>query len=125
MHLLHLPGELILYILGKINVVDALFRLNGIDERLDKYLFDSLYVRELDFTRRISHDETGSMDEFVIDRVVTTVLPRINEKITKLTIESAAVDRVLGAVKYPNVVSLSLKYHSRKMLCQHLKGTVR
>ena len=123
MSLLGLPGELILYILNKMNAIDALFRLSGIHERLDKHRFDPLYVRELDFTDTTWDGKISPMDELIINRVSSTVLSRINEKITKLTVEPRAIDRLLNATSYPNMISLSLTNFTKRGLCQHLTGT--
>jgi hypothetical protein len=122
MNLFDLPDEILLFILKKLNVVDVLFRLSGLHSRFDQLLFDRVYVRELDFTIKSWDDSISPMDDLVIDRVCEKILPHINDKIMKLTLEPNATERILRAVDYPKLSSLSLMNFSKKTLIQHLTG---
>jgi hypothetical protein len=122
MNLLDLPDEILLFILKKLNVVDALFRQSGLHSRLDQLLFDRVYVRVLDFTIKSWDDSISSMNDLVINQVCEKILPHINDKIIKLTLKPNAIERVLRVVDYPKVSSLSLMNFSEKALIQHLTG---
>ncbi len=121
MNMLDLPDEILLLILKKMNVVDALFRQNGLHSRLDQLLFDPVYVRELDFTIKSWDDSISPMNDLIIDRVCEKILPYINDKIIKLTLEPNSIERVLRVVDYPKLSSLSLMNFSKKTL-QHFTG---
>jgi hypothetical protein len=121
MNLLDLPNEILLFILKKMNVVDALFRQSGLHSRLDQLLFDHVYVRELDFTIKSWDDSISPMNDLIIDRVCEKILPYINDKIIKLTLEPNSIERVLRVVDYPKLSSLSLTNFSKKTL-QHFTG---
>ena len=124
MNLLDLPDEILLLILKKLNVVETLDQQCGFHSQLDRILFDDIYVRELDWTRKCWDESISSMDGLVIDRVCKNILPRINEKIIELTLEPNSIERVLHAVHYPKLSSLSLKNFSKKILVEHLTSNV-
>ncbi|CAF1636461.1 unnamed protein product [Adineta ricciae] len=60
------------------------------------------------------------MNDLTIDRVCEQILPHIHDKVRKLIVEQSAVARVLHAVDFPNVSSLSLMNFSTKILIEHL-----
>ncbi|CAF1478481.1 unnamed protein product [Adineta steineri] len=122
MNLLDLPDEILLCILHKINVVDALYRQSGLHHRLDQLLFDPIYVRELDFTIKSWDGSISPLNDLIIDKFCEKILSRINNKIIKLTIEPHAFERILNNISYPKVSSLSLTNFSSKTLLQHLTG---
>ncbi|CAF1260334.1 unnamed protein product, partial [Adineta steineri] len=122
MNLLDLPDEILLCILHKMNVVDALYRQSGLHHRLDQLLFDAIYVRELDFTIKSWDSSISPLNDLIIDKVCEKILSRINNKIIKLTIEPYAFERILNNISYPKVSSLSLTNFSSKTLLQHLTG---
>ncbi|UJR18235.1 hypothetical protein I4U23_005135 [Adineta vaga] len=113
MNLLDLPNEILLYILAEMNVVDALFRQSGLNRRLDQLLFNSIYVRELDFTIKSWDNSISPINDLKI-------LPRIIDKIIKLIPEPYAIERVLNSTIYPKVSSLSLLNFRSEILLQHL-----
>ncbi|CAF1462398.1 unnamed protein product [Adineta ricciae] len=120
MNLLDLPDEILVFILKKMNVVDTLYRQSAIHDRLDRLLFDHLYVDELDFTIKSWDNSISPMNDLIIDRVCEQILPHIHDKVRKLIVEPSAVARVLHAVDFPNVSSLSLMNFSTKILIEHL-----
>ena len=124
MNLLDLPDEILLFILEKIPVVDALFRHSGLHNRLDQFLFDPVYVREFDFTMKSWDESISPLNDLVIDRVCEEILPRINDKIIKLTLEPIAMERVLRAVNYPQGSSLKLMNFTKRTLHQHFTGNI-
>ena len=67
MNLLDLPDEILLLILKKLNVVEALHQQCGVHSRLDRILFDGIYVRELDWTRKRWDESISPMDDLIID----------------------------------------------------------
>ncbi|CAF4125443.1 unnamed protein product [Rotaria magnacalcarata] len=53
--------------------------------------------------------------------VCSKILPRINDKITKLTLDPFSTEHILSAVKYPQLHSLSLDNYQSHILLRHLK----
>lgn len=124
MNLLDLPDEVLLLILKKLNVVETLHQQCGVHSRLDRILFDGIYVSELDWTRKRWDESISSMDDLIIDRICENILPRINEQIVKLTLEPNSIEHVLHAVHYPKLSSLSLRNFSKNILKNHLTSNV-
>lgn len=124
MNLFDLPDEILFSILKKLNVVETLDQQCGVHSRLDRLLFDDIYVNELDWTRKRWDESISPMDDLIIDRVCENVLPRINEKIVKLTLEPNSIERVLHAVHYPKLCSLSLRNFSKQKLMEHLTSNI-
>jgi hypothetical protein len=121
MNLLDLPDEMLLSIFSQCAAVDALSTFIGLHPRLDRIVCDPLLVRHLNFTVNSWKGEIASMPEKIIDRMCDTILPRINDRINKLTLDSPAMERVLTpSIFYPSLSSLSLLNFPRKTIVQHL-----
>ncbi len=106
-------------------MVDILFSLVGINERLDRLIFDPLYIRNLDMTIMITKAlflHTFSIDNHVLDRICEKILPRIHHQVNKLTVERRSMERVLRSFNYPQLYSLSLDDFPEEMLFQYLTG---
>ncbi|CAF1453800.1 unnamed protein product [Adineta steineri] len=56
----------------------------------------------------------------ILDRFCSKLLPRINQKITKLTVDPLSMKRILGAVDYSQLYSLSFVNFESKILLRHL-----
>jgi len=59
-------------------------------------------------------------DIHILDRICSTILPRINEKVKN----PFSMECILGAVDYPQLHSLSLVDYQPEILLQHLKGII-
>jgi hypothetical protein len=121
-HILDLPDEMLLVILNKLNSVDALCSLVGINQRLDQVACDPFYTRHLDCTVRVSFDFVCSMPEPVLDRLCATILPRIHLNVNKITFELLSMERILLAANYPQLHSLTLVNCEQEELLRHLKS---
>ena len=120
--LLDLPAELLLAIVGKLNTFDALIALTTVDRRLDSLLHDRLFVRELNFTTRSWTDDRCSVDDRTLSAMCHSILPTIHHHVTSLTLDANSLVRVLDAVDFPQVSSLTLHDVPRQTLCQQLTG---
>jgi hypothetical protein len=106
-------------------MVDILYSLDGINERLDRLIFDPLYIRNLDMTIMITKSlflHTFSIDNHVLDGICEKILPRIHHHVNKLTVEPHSMERVLRSFNYPQLHSLSLLDFPEEMLSQYLTG---
>jgi hypothetical protein len=80
-------------------------------------MIDYLYIHHLEFV--IEQD-----DIHILDRICSKILPRINEKVKKLTVDPFSMECILDAVDYPQLHSLSLVDYQPEILLQHLKGII-
>jgi hypothetical protein len=125
LNILDLPNEILFIIFNKLNMVDILYSLVGINERLDRLIFDPLYIRNLDMTIMITKsyfDYTFSIDNHVLDEICEKILPRIHHQVNKLSVQPHSMERVLRSFNYPQLYSLSLLDFPEKMLSQYLTG---
>ncbi|CAF4757639.1 unnamed protein product [Rotaria socialis] len=89
--LLDLPDEVLLDILKKLDNVDVLYALFGIDNgRLNRTTVDS-----------------------VLDRLFNYILPQIHDNVECLTVEPAFMERILLAAHYPNLTELKINDFQR------------
>jgi hypothetical protein len=72
-HLLDLPNEILLIILKKLDNIDTLYSLFGINnERLDILLEDDVFTNTLNFV-----STSSTADHLILDRFCISILPRI------------------------------------------------
>jgi hypothetical protein len=123
-NILDLPDEMLRIIFNKLNTVDMLYSLVDVSQRFDRLALDSLYIHHLDLVIKQDDIHNSSVDTHILDRICSKILPRINDKVTKFTLEPLSVERVLGTVHYPRLHSLSFVNFQPKILSQYLSGIV-
>jgi hypothetical protein len=122
-NILDLPDEILRVIFNKLNTIDMFYSLVGVNQRFDRLAFDSLYIHYLDFVIERSDIHNYSVDDHILDKICSKILPRINEKVTKLTVDPFCMIRILdGAVHYPQLYSLSLVNYRPEIFLRHLLG---
>jgi hypothetical protein len=119
-----LPDEMLRAIFNKLNMVDILYSLVDVNQRFNRLALDSLYIYHLDFVVKQSDIYNSSVDFNIIKGICKKILPRINEKVNKITVEPLSMERVLGAVHYPQLHSLSVINIQDKIFLQHLAGMI-
>ncbi|CAF3315254.1 unnamed protein product [Rotaria socialis] len=98
--LLDLPDEVLLDILKKLDNVDVLYALFGIDNgRLNRTTVDS-----------------------VLDRLFNYILPQIHDNVECLTVEPAFMERILLAAHYPNLTELKINDFQRDNSSRYFAG---
>jgi hypothetical protein len=107
-NILDLPDEILHIIFNKLNTIDIFYSLVGVNQRFDRLALDSLVIHHLDLVIRQSNIPNSSVDNHIFDKICLKILPRINENVTKLTIDPCSMERILGAVDYPQLHSLLL-----------------
>ncbi|CAF0796065.1 unnamed protein product, partial [Rotaria sordida] len=101
-HLLDLPNEILIIILKKLDNIDVLYSLFGINnERLDILVQDDVFINILNFVK------TSFIDS-KLDRFCTVILPQKHYCVKKLILETTSLERILLAGNYPNLTSLEL-----------------
>jgi hypothetical protein len=123
-NILDLPDEILRTILNKLNTIDVFYSLVDVNQRFDRLSLDSLYIHHLDFAIERSDVHNSSVDTYILDKVCEKILPQINDKITKLTVDPFSTERILGAVKYPQLYSLSLVNYQSHILLRYLQGMI-
>ncbi|UJR17915.1 hypothetical protein I4U23_004814 [Adineta vaga] len=84
-NILDLPDELLRAIFNKLSTIDIFYSLVNINERFNQLVFDPLYIYHLNFSEEQSDISNSSMSTDILDRIFSTILPRISAKIEKLT----------------------------------------
>jgi len=121
--LLHLPSEILHIILKKLNNMDVLYSLLGVDnQRLDTILLDKTFTNSLSFVLTTTTNDllpiTGSMlDLFCID-----ILPKIHCNVKFLTLHSEFMERILRAADFPNLSELRLYNVSDNTISRYFTG---
>jgi hypothetical protein len=124
-HLLHvkltdIPDEMLLLILNKLTNIEVLYSLIGVNIRLDKIANDPLFTEHLSFMTRSSNGIINSLDNSMLNRFCSEILPRIHCQIKWLTLEPLCMERILLAADYPNLRVLSLFNIERETIVQLL-----
>jgi len=115
-----LPDEILRIIFNKLNTISIFYSLVGVNKRFDRLALDSFYIHHLDFVIKRSDVQNSSADDQSLDQICSKILPRINEKVTKLTVDPFSIKRILGAVHYPQLHSLSLLNYQPDIFLRHL-----
>ncbi|CAF5047476.1 unnamed protein product, partial [Rotaria sp. Silwood1] len=105
-HLLDLPNEMLFNILKKLDNIDVLHSLFGINnERLDSISREEIFSYTLNFTSSV-HDTT--IIDSMLGRFCNHILPRIHYNVKCLIVEPASMERILLATPYPNLTELKI-----------------
>ncbi len=121
-NILDLPDEILLAISNKLNMVDVLYSLVGVNQRFDQLVLDPFYIHHLDLTDKSLIKTKSSVNNEVLDRICEAILPRINREINKLTVDQHSLERILHAAVYPQLYSLSLVDFQQDKLLPYLIG---
>jgi hypothetical protein len=108
MNILDLPDELLLTIFNKLNSIDVLYSLIGVNQKLDKLAQDITFSRSLDFVAILSNEENDPKINSVLDRFCTDILPQVHHNIECLTLEPSLLECVLYTGEYPKLRKLTL-----------------
>jgi hypothetical protein len=109
--LLDLPNELLLYILNKLDNVDVLYSLFGINnQRLDRLIQGKTFSTHLNFASNLHYNRRI---ESILDRFCNDILPRIDLYVKCLIVESASLERILLAGHYPHLTELKILHFQR------------
>ncbi|CAF3221190.1 unnamed protein product [Rotaria sp. Silwood2] len=107
-NILNLPDEILHAIFNKLNIVDIVYSLVNVNQRFDLLTLDPFYIHHLDFVIKRDDVHNSSVDIQIIDRICEKILPRINEKVNKLTVDQFSMEGIISTIDYPQLHSLSL-----------------
>jgi hypothetical protein len=106
--LLDLPNEILLIILKKLNNMDVLYSLLDVDnQRLDMIIREEVFTKSLNFVLTTTDDVLPIADS-ILDRFCINILPKIDQNVKSLILESGSMECILLAAEYPNLTELKL-----------------
>jgi hypothetical protein len=103
-HLLDLPDEILLIIMRKLDSMDVLYSLLGVNKRLDQMARNINNTQFLDFSSKLPNGKLYSFDRFRDE-----ILPQIHHNVIALTFDFRSMERVLLACEYPNLSMIVIK----------------
>jgi hypothetical protein len=108
-------------------MIDVLYSLVDVNERFDHLILNSYYLRNLNMVSveiKSYFDRIFSTDKRVLKRICNKILPRIHQQVEELIVEQYSMKRILHAVNYPQLYSMSLINCRAKILLKYLTGIV-
>ncbi|CAF1115087.1 unnamed protein product [Adineta steineri] len=109
MRLLDLPDEILLLILKKLNNIDILYSIFGFGyQRLDNLLQENTFTNTLNFVITTSDGDIYSFPYYIITRFCKYILPKIDQNIQYLILDSLSMENILQAGNYPNLTQLKI-----------------
>ncbi|CAF1019718.1 unnamed protein product [Rotaria sordida] len=104
-----LPAEILMIIFKKLNNLDVLYSLQGVNQRLNHIIYDPIFTSRLTFVKRLLHNFIDVFHcNMVLNRFCLQILPEIHDKIKWLDLESSSMKYILHAAHYPNLHTLGL-----------------
>jgi hypothetical protein len=123
MKLLDLPNEILLLILKKLNNINVLYSMFGVnDQQLDILLSANTFTNTLNFVLTTTNDDITSLPDGIVNRLCKNVLPKIDQTIKYLILDSLSMKIILQAANYPNLTQLKLFNFNDKIVEEYFKG---
>ena len=129
-----LPDEILMIIFEKIDNIELLYSLMDLDPRIDDILTESIFTNRLSLLRFISRRLVkpksailyfiDSLLDPILDRFCERILPKINQKIGWLELESTSIERVLHAANYPNLFGVVIYNIQIERALQFFSGKI-
>lgn len=127
-NILDLPDEILLKILEKLLMIDVFQSFLNVNQRFNRLLLDSVYVRHFDMSTitaiHLSYEDNSPLNGEILSRICKEVLPKIHHHIHKLTVDQNTMKPVLHATRYPKLYSLSIIHIQDKILYRYLTSKV-
>ena len=107
-NILDLSDEMLLTILNKLNNINVLHSLLGVNRKFDRLVQNVNFIRSLDFTAISSNEDDCLKIHSMLKRFCFDIIPRIQHKIQCLTLDSWSMNSVLCIGDYPTLRKLTL-----------------
>ncbi|CAF1111668.1 unnamed protein product [Adineta ricciae] len=114
-----LPHEMLIAIFNKLNKIDVFYSIINVNQYMDQVILDPLFIRDLNFTRELMPNNTCSIENHILDKICERILPKINDKVNKLTLEPISIERILSNLEYPKLDCLSLVNFQQEILLKY------
>jgi hypothetical protein len=102
------PDEILLLIFKKLHTSEVLYSFIGVNKRLNKLVHDSIFTNRLMMIRPFSDRFFQPLDDRILDRFCSQILPEIHHKIKWFNVELSSMKRILLSASYPNLYGLGL-----------------
>ncbi|CAF1049691.1 unnamed protein product [Adineta steineri] len=104
-----LPDEILLNILKKLDNVEVLNSLIGINKRFNRIVHDPIFTSYLSLMKYSSNNSVHyALPDSILDQCCLQILPSIHHKINWLDLELTSIERILLATNYSNLNRLGL-----------------
>ncbi|CAF3334132.1 unnamed protein product [Rotaria sp. Silwood1] len=103
-----LSDEILLIIFKKLEKLDVLYSLIGVNKRLNKIAHDSMFTSSLTLFHHLLYDYIYRLSDSMLDRFCFQILPEIHHKIKWLDIEASSMKRIFLSAIYPNLFGLGI-----------------
>jgi hypothetical protein len=103
-----LSDEILILILRKLSNIEVLYSLIGVNQRLNRIAYDSIFVNNLTLFERSSNGSIQPLPHSRFERFFREILPSIHHKIKWLNLESTSMENTLLAATYPDLHGLGL-----------------
>jgi hypothetical protein len=125
-HLLDLPNEILFLILKKLDNINVLYSLLGINnQRLDIIAQEPIFSNILNFVSNSQlTDEISSITDSALDRFCHDILPRIHNNIKSMVLESVSMKYILSAGIYPNLTELKIFNFNEAIVSRYFIGKI-
>ncbi|CAF4153183.1 unnamed protein product, partial [Rotaria sordida] len=115
-----IPCEILLIIFQKLDNIDVLYSLHGLNKQLNKIIGDPIFTTSLNFVKWSSNKFINKLSSNVIlNRFCLQILPDISIRIKWFHLESSSIKRILRAANYPNLYGLGL-YNMKEKTARRL-----
>ncbi|CAF1083285.1 unnamed protein product [Rotaria magnacalcarata] len=107
-NILTLCDEILVAIFNKLNNIDVLHSLIGVNRELDRLARDITFTQSLDLVAISSNKDNDSRNNSILDRFCFDILPRIQHNIDCLTLDLLLMDRILRIGHYSKLYKINL-----------------
>ncbi len=122
-HLFDLPNEIWFLILKKLDNMDVLYSLLGINNReLNDLVQDKAFTSILSFVSMSSADDICSISGRILDRFCLDILPKIHYNVKCLVLDSISMEAILLAGNYPTLREIQLFNFNQEILSRCFIG---
>ncbi len=123
MNLLDLPNEILLMILNKLNNMDVLYSMLDVDNhQLDILAQGNTFTNALNFVLTTTNDAIVPLADRIVDRFCQNILPRIDQNIKCLILDSKSIEDILRSGNYSNLTELKLFNFNGKIVPRYFTG---
>ncbi|CAF0901915.1 unnamed protein product, partial [Rotaria sordida] len=102
---------MLLTILNKLDNVDVLYSLKGVNQKFDRLARSIDFTQPLDLTTISSYEDDYSKIKSMFDRLCFYILPQIQHNVQCLTLDPWSMISVLSIGNYPKLHKLTLIHH--------------
>ncbi len=117
-----LPNEILIIILKKLDSVDVLYSLYGINKWLNSITEDNAFTNTLKLVLTSSSDNVCSIPDRMLNQFYTSILPKIDHNIETLVLEPSSMENILLAANYPNLSEIKIFNFNKSIVSRYFTG---